>query len=96
MLYPVIGAIQARRPGLTDEASEYIIKSVINHLPVIEGSVFASVAPVPGSFAVKYQDPDMPADPPKNELRVRQPGDCGTVRIMADHAVRKGGGKNRS
>lgn len=67
MLYPVIGAIQVRRPGLTDEASEYIIKSVINHLPVIEGSVFASVAPVPGSFAVKYQDPDMPADPPKNE-----------------------------
>ena len=34
---------------------------------MIEGSVFASVAPVPESFAVKYQDPDMPADPPKNE-----------------------------
>ena len=67
MLYPVIGAIQVRRPGLTDEASEYIIKSVINHLPVVEGSVFASVAPVPGSFAVKYQGPGMPADPPKNE-----------------------------
>lgn len=65
--YPVIGTIQIRRPGLTDEASEYIIRSVINHLPVIEGSVFASVAPVPGSFAVKYQGPDMPADPPKNE-----------------------------
>lgn len=65
--YPVIGIIQIHRPGLTDEASEYIIRSVINHLPVIEGSVFASVAPVPGSFAVKYQDPDMPADPPKNE-----------------------------
>lgn len=65
--YPVIGTIQIRRPGLTDEASEYIIKSAINHLPAIEGSVFASVTPVPGSFAVKYQAPDMPADPPKNE-----------------------------
>ena len=35
MLYPVIGAIQVRRPGLTDEASEYIIKSVrevVEHL----------------------------------------------------------------
>lgn len=63
--YPVLGVIQVQHRGCTDEASEYILKATINQLPMI--GVFASIAPVPGSLVVQYQDEDMPADPPKNE-----------------------------
>lgn len=62
--YPVLGVIQVQHRGCTDEASEYILKAIINQLPMI--GVFASIAPVPGSLVVRYQDEDMPADPPKN------------------------------
>ncbi len=63
--YPVLGVIQVQHKGCTDEASEYILKSTINQLPMI--GIFASIAPVPGSLVVQYQDEDMPTDPPKNE-----------------------------
>lgn len=63
--YPVLGVIQVQHRGCTDEASEYILKATINQLPMI--GIFASIAPVPGSLVVQYQDENMSADPPKNE-----------------------------